>query len=94
MDELIKLNIKTKYLHLPFEKREELYKWFKSQQRWHSKQDKSLWHKNQANWYKIRSGWLFNSSELVLRTIKNNSHLFADNIQRNNSLLARIKRLE
>lgn len=91
MDNLIKGNIKTKYLHLPFEEREDLYKWFKLQQRWHSKQGESLWHKNQTNWYKIRSRWLFNLSELTFRTFKNNRNLLADNIQKSNVLLSRLK---
>lgn len=70
-----------KYRHLTIEEKERLFKWFKSQERWHKSRPKTAWHIRQSRWYKKKAQWLFTYDEIVSRTLRKYSRLLAENLR-------------
>ena len=68
-------------------------KWLKSQQKWH-KSKYGNWHRNQRNFYKrqIRKAWNgFRFSDIVMFTVRNNTHKIAENVANYNALLYKLR---
>lgn len=79
---------KDKYKNRSLKDKERLFKWFKSQQRWHEEQPQSAWHKSQARWHKKNAGWLFTFSEILSLTLRGHSSAAANNVQKHNSIIS------